>query len=164
MNQNPYQAPGLYAPPATAVAVGAPSRTLFILAGVGAFLASGYWALMTLLLVAGMAAGTVSGTTLVFPVILIVLYALRGLQIIKGDVAAPRRIRGGGADGLGERHPHRDERHQDLRAPLRRHHGVARAPLGVASAGVSGEDCSTLSLTGFVRPCDGWGRPCCGES
>ncbi len=92
MNQNPYQAPGPYAPPATAVAVGAPSRTLFILAGVGALLASGYWALMTLLLVVGMAAGTVSGTTLVFPVILIVLYALRGLQIIKGDVAATRRI------------------------------------------------------------------------
>ncbi len=92
MNQNPYQAPGLYAPPAAAVAVGAPNRTLFILAGVGALLASGYWALMTLLLVAGMAAGTVSGTTLIFPVILIVLYALRGLQIIKGDVAATRRI------------------------------------------------------------------------
>jgi hypothetical protein len=92
MNQNPYQAPAMVAPPPSGIAVGAPSRTLFILAGVGAFLASGYWALMTLLLVAGMAAGTVSGTTLVFPVILIVLYALRGLQIMKGDVAATRRI------------------------------------------------------------------------
>lgn len=92
MNQNPYQAPGLYAPPTTALAAAAPSRTLFILAGVGAFLASAYWALMTLLLVAGMAVGTVSGATLIFPVILIVLYALRGLQILKGDVAATRRI------------------------------------------------------------------------
>jgi hypothetical protein len=92
MNQNPYQSPGAYAPPATALAAAPQSRTLFILAGVGAFLASAYWALMTLLLVAGMAAGTVSGTTMVFPVILIVLYALRGLQILKGDVAATRRI------------------------------------------------------------------------
>jgi hypothetical protein len=92
MNQNPYQSPGAYAPPVSAIASGAPSRMLFILAGVGAFLASAYWALMTLLLVAGMAAGTVSGTTLVFPVILIVLYAVRGFQILKGDIAATKRI------------------------------------------------------------------------
>jgi hypothetical protein len=67
-------------------------RTYFVLAGVGGFLASAYWALLTLLIGFGVAAGSVSGTQLVFPVILIVLYILRGAEILKGNVAAAQRI------------------------------------------------------------------------
>jgi hypothetical protein len=55
-------------------------------------LASVYWAALTLLLVVGVATGSASSTRIVFPLILIVLYALRGVQIFKGDVAATRRI------------------------------------------------------------------------
>jgi hypothetical protein len=62
------------------------------LAGSGACLASVYWAALTLLLGFGVAKGSVSGTRIVFPLILIVLYALRGVQIFKGDVAAARRV------------------------------------------------------------------------
>jgi hypothetical protein len=91
MNQNPYQAPSmLVSDPQGAVA--APNRTLFILAGVGSLLACAYWAGMTLLLGLSMAMGTGSAFNLFFPVILIVLYAVRGVQILKGDVRATRRI------------------------------------------------------------------------
>ena len=91
MNPNPYQAPSMFvSSPQGPVA--APNRTLFILAGVGALLACAYWAGMTLLIGLGMATGTGSAVNLFFPVILIVLYAVRGLQILKGDVSATRRI------------------------------------------------------------------------
>jgi hypothetical protein len=65
---------------------------MFLLAGLGGFLASGYWALMTLLLGAGVASGSINPTQLLLPGILIVLYAMRGAQILKGDVAAAQRI------------------------------------------------------------------------
>ena len=91
MNQNPYQAPAMVVP-GPGVAADAPNRLLFILAGVGALLACAYWAGMTLLLGASMYLGSGSAANLLFPVILIVLYGVRGFQIIKGDVAATKRI------------------------------------------------------------------------
>ena len=91
MNQNPYQAPSMLVSSPQGPAA-APNRTLFVLAGVGSLLACAYWAGMTLLLGLGMAMGTGSAFNLFFPVILIVLYAVRGLQILKGDVMATRRI------------------------------------------------------------------------
>jgi hypothetical protein len=39
-----------------------------------------------------MAAGSVSATTGIVPLILIVLYAMRGVQLLKGDPNAARRI------------------------------------------------------------------------
>jgi hypothetical protein len=82
---NPYQAPAQGPSPA-------PSRTLFVLAAAGAFLASAYWAALTLLIGAAAAAGGVSMTQVVLPIVLIALYAVRGFQILKGDVGAARRI------------------------------------------------------------------------
>src|SRR5215831_11493637 len=88
MSPNPYQPPGQYAPQ------GAPqvSRTPFVLAAIGAFLASGYWALLTLLIGLAAAMGSISMAQTILPIILIALYAVRGVQIWKGDVAAARRI------------------------------------------------------------------------
>lgn len=87
MNPNPYQAPSPGGPQ-----YAASNRLLFVLAGVGAWLASAYWAALTLLLAFGTATGTVSPLQLALPVVLIVLYAMRGLQLFKGDPAAARRI------------------------------------------------------------------------
>ena len=68
------------------------NRTPFILAGVGAMLASLYWAALTLLI--GFAAASGSGSTfrVIVPCILIALYAVRGYQLFKGDPAAARRV------------------------------------------------------------------------
>jgi len=87
MSPNPFEPPRA-GPPDAAI----PGRTMFVLAGIGGFLASGYWALMTLLIGAGVASGSISGTQIILPGILIVLYAMRGAQILKGDVAAAQRI------------------------------------------------------------------------
>jgi hypothetical protein len=69
-------------------------RGMLKLAGVGAFLAGGYWALVTLLTGVGVAAGSVSGFQIILPVVLIFLYVTRGYQIIKGNRSALRSILG----------------------------------------------------------------------
>ncbi len=93
MNTNPYQAPTPYEPADQRRDSPTPmNRTPFILAAVGAGLASGYWALLTLLIVFGVASGSVSGFHVVLPCVLIGLYALRGYQLFKGDPAAAKRI------------------------------------------------------------------------
>jgi len=95
MNFNPYDPPRPGAlsnvpyPQPTAPVV---NRTPFVLAAVGAWCAAGYWALMTLFLGLGVMTGSGSGVGLIFPVILIGLYASRGLQIFRGDPSAVRRI------------------------------------------------------------------------
>jgi hypothetical protein len=87
MSPNPFEPPRAPAPTNDS-----PARTYFVLASVGGFLAAGYWALLTALLGLGIAAGTISSTQIVLPAILIVLYIMRGAQILKGDVAATQRI------------------------------------------------------------------------
>jgi hypothetical protein len=91
MSQNPYQPPqpGRDVP----VAVAAPvERGPFVLAAVGAWLASAYWAALTLLLGVGIAVGSVSGVQVILPCVLIALYAWRGVQLFRGDPAAARRL------------------------------------------------------------------------
>jgi hypothetical protein len=68
------------------------TRTLFIVAGVGAILASLYWGGMTLLLLLGAVAGSLSPAQVILPFVLIVLYAYRGFQLFQGNVSAARRI------------------------------------------------------------------------
>jgi hypothetical protein len=70
----------------------APSRTPFILAALGAGLASVYWAGLTLLIASSVASGSLSPTQVILPLVLVALYALRGFQLFKGDPAAARRI------------------------------------------------------------------------
>jgi hypothetical protein len=94
MNPNPYQPPAAYQAPVYPGAVAAPAinKTPFILAAVGAWLASGYWALMTMLIGVGVFLGAGSGVQIILPCVLIALYAVRGFQLLKGDPAAARRI------------------------------------------------------------------------
>ncbi len=95
MNPNPYQAPQAPGPqgPYASPQAGPPAdRTMFVLAAVGAGLASAYWAGLTLLIGLGAAFGSISAFQVILPVVLIVLYAVRGVQIFKGDRAAARRI------------------------------------------------------------------------
>ncbi len=87
---NPYQPPAPY--PASPYGAPVTNRTPFVLAAVGAWLASAYWAVMTVLLGLGAALGSGSATQIIWPVVLIVLYAMRGFQIFKGDPNAARRI------------------------------------------------------------------------
>ncbi len=96
MNHNPYEPPR---PPGALSNVPYPqapaptvNRTPFVLAAIGAWSASGYWALMTLFIGFGVMTGSSSGMGLFLPLILIALYATRGVQIFKGDPAAVRRI------------------------------------------------------------------------
>ncbi len=93
MSPNPYQPPAP-APidPRSAAAQSPGDRSLFILAGVGALLASAYWAALTLLIGVASAVGNVSPTQVLLPIVLIVLYALRGFQLVKGNPAAAKRI------------------------------------------------------------------------
>ena len=92
MNPNPYQPPNAQGPLPYAPGGPPPDRTMFVLAAVGAGLASAYWAGLTLLIGLGAAYGSVSGFQAILPIVLIVLYAVRGVQIFKGDPAAARRI------------------------------------------------------------------------
>jgi hypothetical protein len=95
MNRNPYQAPQppqAPGPPGYPPGAAAVNRTPFVLAAVGAGLASVYWAALTLLIGLGVALGSGSVTQVIVPGILIVLYAMRGWQIFKGDPNAARRI------------------------------------------------------------------------
>lgn len=93
MNPNPYQPPGQqggpgmgYTPPP------AQNSGIFMLAGIGAGLASAYWAALTLLIGVGVASGSVSGAQIILPCVLIVLYAVRAVQIFRGEAAAARRV------------------------------------------------------------------------
>jgi hypothetical protein len=87
---NPYQPPGY---PQSALGTAAVvNRTPFLLAAAGAGLASAYWAMLTLLIALGVATGSVSGTQMVLPFVLIILYAARGYQLYKGDPLAAKRI------------------------------------------------------------------------
>ena len=51
-----------------------------------------YWAGLTLLIALGVATGSVSAVQILLPCVLIVLYAVRGFQILKGDPVAAKRI------------------------------------------------------------------------
>ena len=86
LNRNPYQSPVIGGDSA------ASSRTMYVLAALGAAAASLYWAAQTLLVLFGVAAGSVSGTQLILPLVLIVLYAARAINIFKGDSAAVRGV------------------------------------------------------------------------
>jgi hypothetical protein len=92
MSSNPYQAPQALPPTAQPFAGGAASPPLFILAAVGAGLASAYWGTLALLLGVGAANGTTSPAQIILPFVLVALYAMRGYQIFNGNVAATRRI------------------------------------------------------------------------
>jgi hypothetical protein len=96
MTPNPYQPPNPYAgaPPGASPGFGVAvvNRTPFVLAAVGAWLASLYWAALALLNGLIAAGGAGSGVTVVMPVILIVLYAMRGFQVFQGEPAAARRL------------------------------------------------------------------------
>jgi hypothetical protein len=81
---NPYEAPSQ--DPVPDVQPGARGRCRQ--AAIAAWLASAYWALMTALIVTGLAMGAGSGTALILPAALIALYAYRGYQVFGGDVGA----------------------------------------------------------------------------
>ena len=68
------------------------NNTPFILAGVGAAMASLYWAGLTLLIGVGVSAGSVSGAQVILPIVLIGFYALRAFQLFKGDLSAARSV------------------------------------------------------------------------
>jgi hypothetical protein len=86
---NPYEPPRAYSSPSYGATN---NRTAFTLAAIGAFLASAYWAALTLLIGVGVATGSGSLTSVFFPCVLIVLYAMRGYQLLKGDPQAAQRI------------------------------------------------------------------------
>gem|GEM_PF-6072742 len=83
VNSNPYEPPGLYEPPQQPT-----SKTPFILAAIGAFAASLYWAGLTLLI----GLSEASGVQMVMPFVLVGLYAFRGFQVYSGDPAAAQRL------------------------------------------------------------------------
>jgi hypothetical protein len=85
MQTNPYEPPTADVP--------APERKkALVLAGIGAWLASAYWAAITLLLMLSVAARPAGGAQLLMPVFLVGIYAVRGYQMFMGDVSAARRI------------------------------------------------------------------------
>ena len=94
MTPNPYDPPQSHKQPAATLAVtgAAGDRKLFVLAAIGAGLASLYWAALTLLIGLGVAVGTGSPIQIILPCVLIALYATRGYQLFQGDPAAARRI------------------------------------------------------------------------
>lgn len=70
----------------------APSRRPYVLAGLGAFMAAGYWGFLTLMTgFSAVAAGT-SGTMAILPVVLVVLYVVRGLRVMKGELRSARSL------------------------------------------------------------------------
>ena len=85
MYQNPYEPPQDMGRPREA-------KRALLLAAVGAFLASGYWAVVALLLRAAATTHGSSGPRLIVPIVLIAIYAVRGYQMLTGDVGAARRI------------------------------------------------------------------------
>jgi hypothetical protein len=98
MNQNPYQPPNPYGPPPPGYPQGPmyapPNRNMFVLAGVAAMLAAGYWGVLALLALFGSMAspGTISPIQSILPIVLVVLYLMRGLRLFKCDYVAAKRI------------------------------------------------------------------------
>lgn len=68
------------------------NRSSFVLASIGAWLASAYWAALTLLIVFGVVMGSVSGVQIILPCVLIGFYAWRGFQVFKGDRRAAKGL------------------------------------------------------------------------
>lgn len=64
------------------------SRTPVLLAAVGGWLASAYWAALTVLIFTGVAHGSTSAVQVFLPSVLIALYAWRGFKVFKGDPSA----------------------------------------------------------------------------
>jgi hypothetical protein len=89
MNANPYEPPTAFAG-----TMNAETRGPFYLAGIAALFASGYWALLTVLTIFGAYAGTVSGFRVIMPIVLVALYAMRGMALFKGDAVAAKRLIG----------------------------------------------------------------------
>jgi hypothetical protein len=89
MNLDPYRPPEALD---AAEAAAPTNRRLFVLAAIGAGLASVYWAALTLLLGFGAASGSTTGAQVILPCVLVVLYAVRGFKIFKGDRKAARGI------------------------------------------------------------------------
>jgi hypothetical protein len=82
VNSNPYEPPGFSAPQ------GPPSKTPFILAAIGAFAASLYWAALALMV----SRGESSGVQAIMPFVLAGLYGFRGFQVFSGDPGAAQRL------------------------------------------------------------------------
>jgi hypothetical protein len=82
---NPYQPPG--APDQREP--GQPNRTPFVLAAVGAGLASVYWAAMVVLV---LSMGAAADPQTFVPIVLVGFYGYRGYQIFGGDKQAAQRI------------------------------------------------------------------------
>jgi hypothetical protein len=61
------------------------NRTPMIVAAVGAWLASAYWALLAALTFLAAIAGELNGFRALLPLVLIVLYAVRGFGAFRGD-------------------------------------------------------------------------------
>ena len=85
MSPNPYEPPTAFGPERA-------TRTLFVLAAVGAWAASAYWAALTLMIGLGVATSSASPLQIVLPLVLIGLYAVRGFQVLKGQAAATTRL------------------------------------------------------------------------
>ena len=68
------------------------NRFFFMLAAAGAGFAALYWAALTALTAVGVAAGAGNAAQVIVPCVLIALYAYRGFQLLRGDVAAARRL------------------------------------------------------------------------
>jgi hypothetical protein len=89
--------PNPYQPPRAADAPqGEPgarqNRTLFVLAAIGAGMASLYWAGLTALLGFGTAFGSTPGSKVIVPGVLVIFYAVRAYQIFQGNISAAKRI------------------------------------------------------------------------
>jgi hypothetical protein len=89
---NPYSAPGSGGYPGEPGGGSPSARGTFLLAAIGAWFAAAYWALMTGLYGLGAALGSGSVVNLLLPGVLIVLYILRGMQVLRGDAGAARRL------------------------------------------------------------------------
>ena len=61
------------------------NRTPMIVAAVASWLASAYWALLTVLTFLASITGEISGIRALLPLVLIVLYAVRGFGAFRGD-------------------------------------------------------------------------------
>jgi hypothetical protein len=85
VSPNPYQPPGA----SDRREPGQPNRTPFVLAAVGAGLASLYWAAMVVLV---LSMGDAAGPQAFIPIVLVGLYGYRGYQIFTGDKQAAQRI------------------------------------------------------------------------
>ncbi len=84
MSFNPYQAPSQD----PAREPDGRMRGRFMQAAIAAWLAAGFWAVMTGLIALGVAYGGAAETALILPAVLIGFYAFRGFQVWKGEVAA----------------------------------------------------------------------------